>query len=199
ELEESVTDPDINAWYDSRGQENADKCAWSFGTTYPLPNGSVANMRLGARDFLIQRNWVNDSGGYCDLTYPGRVGPRISSFNPTQGHPGDSLTINGINFVNVSNLTVAGVQIVSFTVVSDMRIDATLPPDAPPAAGPITVTTPDGTGISTVNYTILGPAPTISSFAPGSGHPGDSVDIFGTNFVQFISGEAVKIAGLDGT
>lgn len=28
-----------------------------------------ANMTLGPRDFLIQRNWVNASGGYCDLTY----------------------------------------------------------------------------------------------------------------------------------
>src|SRR5439155_458117 len=27
ELEEAVTDPDLNAWYDRRGYENADKCA----------------------------------------------------------------------------------------------------------------------------------------------------------------------------
>jgi len=65
ELEESATDPDLNAWYDTRGYENADKCAWTFGTTYAVANGSLANMRLGTRDFLIQRNWVNASGGYC--------------------------------------------------------------------------------------------------------------------------------------
>ena len=40
ELEESVTDPDLNAWYDSRGGENADKCAWTFGTTYTAANGA---------------------------------------------------------------------------------------------------------------------------------------------------------------
>ena len=34
ELEEAATDPDLNAWYDNRGYENADKCAWTFGTTY---------------------------------------------------------------------------------------------------------------------------------------------------------------------
>ena len=28
ELEETATDPDLNAWWDSRGYENADKCAW---------------------------------------------------------------------------------------------------------------------------------------------------------------------------
>jgi hypothetical protein len=69
ELEETATDPDLNAWYDSRGAENADKCAWTFGTTYATPNSSTANMRLGSRDYLIQRNWVNASGGYCALSY----------------------------------------------------------------------------------------------------------------------------------
>ena len=67
ELEEAATDPDLNAWYDKRGAENADKCAWTFGTTYVVSNGSKANMRLGSRDYLIQRNWVNASGGYCAL------------------------------------------------------------------------------------------------------------------------------------
>ena len=27
ELEESTSDPDLNAWYDSKRNENADKCA----------------------------------------------------------------------------------------------------------------------------------------------------------------------------
>jgi hypothetical protein len=67
ELEEAVTDPDLNAWFDSRGYENADKCAWTFGSTYTVANGSIANMNLGGLDFLIQRNWVNASGGYCGL------------------------------------------------------------------------------------------------------------------------------------
>ena len=70
ELEEAVTDPDLNAWYDRRGQENADKCAWTFGTTYSTSNGASANMQLGGRDFLIQQNWVNASGGYCATSYP---------------------------------------------------------------------------------------------------------------------------------
>ncbi len=68
ELEEATTDPDLNAWYDTRGQENADKCAWTFGATYTA-NGAAANMRLGSRDYLIQRNWVNAFGGYCALSY----------------------------------------------------------------------------------------------------------------------------------
>jgi len=69
ELEEAVSDPDLNAWYDNRGYENADKCAWTFGTQYTTANGAKANMKLGARDFLIQQNWVNANGGACALKY----------------------------------------------------------------------------------------------------------------------------------
>ena len=69
ELEEAVTDPNLNAWYDSRGYENADKCAWTFGNYQFLSDGSAWNMKLGTRQYLIQRNWVNAVGGYCSLSY----------------------------------------------------------------------------------------------------------------------------------
>jgi hypothetical protein len=70
ELAEAVTDPDLNAWYDSKGMEVADKCSFNFGNEFLAPNGSGANVHWGARDFLIQRNWVNASGGYCSVSYP---------------------------------------------------------------------------------------------------------------------------------
>jgi hypothetical protein len=69
ELEEAVTDPDLNAWYDNRGQENADKCAWTFGGVATAPNGALYNMTLGSRNFLIQQNWVNASGGFCAKSF----------------------------------------------------------------------------------------------------------------------------------
>ncbi len=71
ELEEAATDPDLNAWWQtSTGMENADKCAWTFGTTYNPGNGSMANVKWGSRDYLIQRNWVNANGGLCSMQYP---------------------------------------------------------------------------------------------------------------------------------
>jgi hypothetical protein len=70
ELEESATDPDLNAWYDRHGAENADKCAWTFGSTYTTSNGAKANMTIGSRNYLIQQNWVNASGGYCAKSLP---------------------------------------------------------------------------------------------------------------------------------
>jgi hypothetical protein len=58
ELEESNTDPDPRSgWADSSGAENGDKCAWTFGSgQFQVANGAWANMTLGSRSYLIQRN-----------------------------------------------------------------------------------------------------------------------------------------------
>ena len=67
ESEEAISDPDLNAWYDRTGQENADKCAWKWGT---LLGGSVGNkgynQTFGGHNWLIQMNWENARGGGCD-------------------------------------------------------------------------------------------------------------------------------------
>ena len=66
EMEEALTDPDLNAWYDSQGRENADKCAWTFGTTSTAPNGQKYNMTFGGMNWMIQQNWSNVSpSGLC--------------------------------------------------------------------------------------------------------------------------------------
>lgn len=50
ELSETRSDPNGNAWYDSSGEENGDKCAWTFGGPYVL---------LGTAHWKIQGNWSN--------------------------------------------------------------------------------------------------------------------------------------------
>jgi hypothetical protein len=69
ETEETTTDMLGTAWFDHRGMENADKCAWTWGTTYTTSNGGLANMNLGGKDFLVQRNWVNSGSGGCALSF----------------------------------------------------------------------------------------------------------------------------------
>ncbi|CAI5503723.1 unnamed protein product [Closterium sp. Naga37s-1] len=63
ELTEAATDPDTNAgWFDDDGEENADKCAWDFGST---KTGSQQNgqsyeynvVGLNGMKFLVQLNW----------------------------------------------------------------------------------------------------------------------------------------------
>ena len=73
EVEETIADPDPSSgWVDSAGAENADKCAWTFGTTQ-VSNGAYYNMTLGSqspghvsRNYLIQRNLKHaDAGDTC--------------------------------------------------------------------------------------------------------------------------------------
>jgi hypothetical protein len=69
EIEETTTDPMANAWYDNRGYENADKCAWTWGAVQTAPNGGAYNMRLAdGRYYLVQRNWVNAGSGGCAIS-----------------------------------------------------------------------------------------------------------------------------------
>jgi len=69
EIEETTTDMNGNAWYDATGYENADKCAWNFGTTFTTANGGVANVTLGTKSFLIQQNWINSGSGGCRMSW----------------------------------------------------------------------------------------------------------------------------------
>ncbi len=68
EIEETTTDAMGNAWYDNRGYENADKCAWTWGTTATAPTGGTYNMVLGGKYFLVQQNWINSGSGGCTLS-----------------------------------------------------------------------------------------------------------------------------------
>jgi len=59
ELSEMLTDPRLNAWYDQQGNENADKCAWTFSGTVTFSNGT---------EWKVQGNWsnaaANSNSGY---------------------------------------------------------------------------------------------------------------------------------------
>jgi hypothetical protein len=54
ELSEAVTDPHLDAWYDSSGAENSDKCAWTFGPRL---------LSFGGSSWKIQGNWSNAAYG----------------------------------------------------------------------------------------------------------------------------------------
>jgi hypothetical protein len=81
EQEEAISDPDLNAWFDSSGQENADKCNFNFGATQTCGTGALCspaavsagaqfNQTFGNNDWMIQQNWVNANGGGCVQHFP---------------------------------------------------------------------------------------------------------------------------------
>ena len=81
--------------------------------------------------------------------------PAITGFSPTSGAVGDSVIINGTGFSSVSAVTFNGVS-AAYNVNSTTQITATVPANS--TAGPISVTTPTGTAVSTDNFIVTGSA-----------------------------------------
>jgi Phosphate-induced protein 1 conserved region len=63
ELEETVTDPQLNAWYNSAGSEDGDMCAWTFGSHQQAISSSNP-FYLGA----------SNSGSYYNIVLPAQPG-----------------------------------------------------------------------------------------------------------------------------
>jgi IPT/TIG domain len=78
--------------------------------------------------------------------------PTITSFSPTSGPVGTSVTITGTNFTGATSVTFNNVSATAFTVNSATKITATVPTGA--TTGLIRVTTPGGTATSTTNFTV---------------------------------------------
>ena len=127
--------------------------SFSNGQTV-LPSLSYNNLNPAANDV--------DGDGRPDLTtfYPSRsifsvsrniIGlPTISSFTPTSGNSGTSITITGTAFTGATDVTINGNSVILFTVNSDTSITATVPLGT---SGPIRVTNAGGTNISSSNFT----------------------------------------------
>ena len=77
ELNATVTDPDLNAWFNTGGLENADLCGFKWGQ---LLGGSIGNggynQQMGGLNWLIQTNWENARGGGCDNFLGGPFWPK---------------------------------------------------------------------------------------------------------------------------
>jgi uncharacterized repeat protein (TIGR01451 family) len=118
------------------------------------------------------------------------VPPRLTSVTPASGVVGDTIALNGANFVDVSSVTIGG-QPVPFAVAASNLITATLANNT--RSGPVAIRTPGGVIISSGPFTMR---PGNISFSPALGPVGTSVTITGTSFfdvgeVSFGGGKAV--------
>jgi hypothetical protein len=106
--------------------------------------------------------------------------PSISSFSPTSGPEDQMVTITGTNFTGATGVAFNGTATQDFTVYSATEIAAFVAPGS--TSGPISVTTPFGTGTSPTSFTVTPTPPVICCFQPTSGPAGTTVDIMGTFF-----------------
>jgi hypothetical protein len=168
EHNEAVTDPEGNAWYDSQGNEDGDKCAWNFGTALGGSSGGQWNQVINGGHYYLQQEWDNASSG-CVLNTtpppPPPSPPALSGFSPGSGSVGTQVTISGQNLTGASAVKFGGASATTFAVGSDGQITAVVPSGA--RSGYVTVTSPAGTATSSTQFQVLTPDFTIT-VSPGN-------------------------------
>jgi hypothetical protein len=149
EHSEVVTDPLLNAWYDSKKEEVADKCQSTkpeaeFGA--PLgkaENGSNYNELINGTKYWYQTMWSNETGG-CQqrLLEP----PLITKMKPKAGSPagGTVVTITGTNFTPSATVRFGETPAASVEYVSPTTLVVVSPPGEPGLTH-VFVTTAGGT------------------------------------------------------
>jgi hypothetical protein len=149
EHSESVTDPELNAWHDAKGEEVADRCrTFKAATEYgePLgkaPDGSNYNQLINGALYWYQQEWSNEVGS-CQqrLAQP----PSVVKVAPKSGTRagGNTVTITGTHFSAPATVAFAGAASPEVKVLSATSILAAAPAGTPGTVD-ITVTTPTGT------------------------------------------------------
>jgi outer membrane protein assembly factor BamB len=110
--------------------------------------------------------------------------PTITSFTPTSGPLGTTVTVNGANFTKPATVTFAGASATSATVANSTKLHADVPASA--VTGPIKVTTSGGTVTSSATFTVT---PGLS-LAPDAGPPTTTTTVTGSGFA---AGEAADV------
>lgn len=156
--------------------------AVSFGSVAATSFTVVSNVRITAKPGSGASGDVSVTNAYGAgskagfLYYPV---PAIASFAPSAAGGGQTVTITGTGFLNVSAVSFGGIAASAFTVVNSTTITAVL---GTGSTGAVSVTTPGGS-VSAPGFTFI-PPPVVSQFAPTSAGTNDVVTITGSNFVN---------------
>jgi hypothetical protein len=146
-------------------------------STYTLPSGAVG------KTIRVQVTASNASGASSPAVSAASATvisdvPAITSFTPTSGVTGSSVTITGTAFTGATAVKLGSLA-ATFTVKSSTQIEATVPNGA--VAATISVKTPAGTGTSSAKFA---PTLSVSSFSPSKAAAGATVSITGVGFTK---------------
>jgi hypothetical protein len=150
EHSESVTDPELNAWFDAKGEEVADKCnaeseAFEYGP--PLgkaPDGSNYNQVINSSLYWYQQEWSNEAVG-CQQR--AAAPPTIKKIAPKAGGKsgGTRVTITGTGFNGTVNVYFGENAGTGVEVTGPTQVSVTTPAAAAPGKVNVTVRTASGT------------------------------------------------------
>jgi hypothetical protein len=125
----------------------------------------------------------------------------VTSLDPsvaTAGGAAFKLTVSGTNFVSGAKVRWNGTDRVT-TFVSATRLQASIPAADIATAGtvPVTVFNPEGGLSNTMNFTVWGPLPVVTSLSPSYATAGRSAFTLTVSGTNFISGAKVRWNGTD--
>ena len=153
--------------------------------------GAASGFSVQGDSLIIATVPANASTGLINITAGGNVGsspgsftvtplvPIISSFSPVSGYPGTTVIIRGSNFTGLTSVKFNGAT-AAFTRTGDTLISVTVPANA--VTGVLSATVGTQTGLSQQSFTVLAPAPSVTSIIPSSGPVGSSFIIKGSHF-----------------
>ncbi len=155
----TATDPLGDGWADAEGEDAGGKCFASYGSQI----GANDNTLMATHPYEVPTVWSNAIGDCFQVG-----APTISAVSPAGGGPGDSIGIDGSNFVATypakPTVSFNGIAAASVTVDSATHLTVTVP--AGHTTGKITVAGLGGSGTSAQTFFAV---PTISGFTPGQG------------------------------
>ena len=102
--------------------------------------------------------------------------PTITSFTPTTGGPGTSITITGTNFTGATAVRIGSFNVPNFMVVSATSITLVLPGGTGSVNGFLTVTTPGGTATSAGTFNLVSATTASAVLTKLAAYPNPAVD-----------------------
>jgi hypothetical protein len=142
EHSESVTDPELDAWFSRYGEEVGDLCrtfddASEYGTPLGHSNGSRYNQVINGHFYWYQQEWSNEADA-CVQRAP--QAPTVSKLRPKSGPKSGGTVVNvtGKAFLGPVSVYFNGVEASGVVVSSPNSLTVTAPPSS--IKGPVDVT-----------------------------------------------------------
>lgn len=153
---------------------------WGFGFLTLQNQGRFGSMIYASPTRFYFSEIGNNGRDILFVKQPIYFSPSLASFSPASSAPGGAITLKVCNANLVTGVSFGGVPATNFSVINNSTITAIV---GQGNSGVVKISSSGGES-SLGGFTIILPAPTITSFSPTSASAGTTVTISGTYFTN---------------